>query len=64
MPTSTEEIDIAKLLCKETGDNTEIFERQWSKAVVRLDCKNWKGTIVPSSSPTAATTTRSHSGSS
>ena len=32
--------------CKETAPGTGIFEREWSKASVQLDCGAWKGTVT------------------
>ena len=34
-------------LCKETAADSEIFTREFSKATVQLDCKQWKGTVTP-----------------
>lgn len=33
-------------LCKETAPNSEIFERDWTKASVKMDCKSYTGTVI------------------
>lgn len=33
--------------CAETGNDTGVFERRWSKALVRWDCATGNGQIVP-----------------
>ena len=33
-------------LCKETGDNTGVFTREWSKATITMDCNTWTPTIA------------------
>ena len=32
-------------VCKETAKGSEVFVREWTKATVTLDCKNWLGNI-------------------
>eukprot|EP01043_Picozoa_sp_COSAG02_P084672 COSAG02_NODE_22463_length_752_cov_0.816233_1_plen_45_part_00 len=32
--------------CTETGEDTGIFRRTWSKATAEMDCNNYKGTIT------------------
>jgi hypothetical protein len=32
--------------CVETGSNTGIFTREWSKASVSMDCNKWEATIT------------------
>jgi hypothetical protein len=31
--------------CKETGANTGIFKREWTKATIEMDCNTWTPTI-------------------
>ena len=31
--------------CKETSPG--VFEREWTKANVKMDCNAWKGTVAP-----------------
>ena len=31
--------------CKETSPG--VFEREWTKASVKMDCNAWKGTVAP-----------------
>lgn len=38
-------------ICKETGDKTGIFTRDWSKATISMNCNTWTGTIKMKSSP-------------
>ena len=33
-------------LCKETAAGSEVFRREFSKATVQMDCKQWKGSIT------------------
>ena len=33
-------------LCSETAPNSCVFERQWSKATVQMDCNTYKGSIT------------------
>ena len=33
--------------CEETSSG--VFEREWSKATVKMDCNSWEGTITPKS---------------
>ena len=33
-------------LCKETGKNSGIFTRDWTKAIVQMDCNTWTPTIT------------------
>lgn len=33
-------------VCEETAEGSEVFVRQWSKANVTLDCKNWQGKVT------------------
>ena len=33
-------------LCKETGANTGVFTREWSKATITMDCNTWTPTIT------------------
>ena len=33
-------------LCKETSAGSEVFTREYSKATVQMDCKEWKGEIT------------------
>eukprot|EP01051_Picozoa_sp_SAG22_P014977 SAG22_NODE_1895_length_3366_cov_3.131007_3_plen_140_part_00 len=33
-------------VCKETGPNSGVFEREWSKASVKMDCNSWTPTIT------------------
>lgn len=33
-------------LCKETASGSEVFTREYSKAIVQMECKVWKGSIV------------------
>ena len=33
-------------ICKETGVNTGIFTRQWTKATIQMDCNTWTPTIT------------------
>ena len=32
--------------CEEVGEGSEVFERRWSKATVRLDCRAFAGSIT------------------
>merc|ERR1712032_928504 len=34
-------------LCSETSPGSGVFERNYTKAIIRMDCEVWKGTIVP-----------------
>jgi len=36
--------------CSETGANTGVFTRKWTKASVSLDCNSWEATIITSTS--------------
>ena len=33
-------------LCKETAPGSGVFERDWSKATVQVDCNKWQGKIT------------------
>ena len=33
-------------LCKETAAGSEVFRREFSRATVQMDCKQWKGSIT------------------
>ncbi len=33
-------------LCKETAPNSGVFEREWTKASVKMECATFKGTIT------------------
>ena len=33
-------------LCKETAANSGIFEREWTKAKISMDCTTWTPTIT------------------
>jgi len=33
-------------LCKETAANSGIFEREWTKANISMDCNSWTPTIT------------------
>jgi len=33
-------------VCKETAPNSGVFTREWSNAVVMMDCNSWKPTIT------------------
>lgn len=33
-------------VCKETGENSGIFTREWSNADVQMDCNKWDGSIT------------------
>ena len=33
-------------LCKETAENSSVFEREWTKAKVTMDCNTWTPTIT------------------
>ncbi len=33
-------------LCKETGANSGVFTREWTKATVQMDCNTWTPTIT------------------
>ena len=33
-------------LCKETAANSGIFEREWTKAKIAMDCNSWTPTIT------------------
>ena len=32
--------------CEEVGEGSEVFERRWSKATARLDCRAFAGSIT------------------
>lgn len=33
-------------LCKETATNSGVFEREWTKAKISMDCNTWTPTIT------------------
>jgi hypothetical protein len=33
-------------LCKETAPNSGVFEREWTKAKISMDCNTWTPTIT------------------
>ena len=33
-------------VCKETGTNTGVFTREWTKASIQMDCNSWTPTIT------------------
>ena len=33
-------------LCKETSAGSAIFERDWTKATVQVDCNKWQGKVT------------------
>merc|ERR1712146_257038 len=39
-------------LCTETATNSGVFQRQWTKAMITLDCNSWEADIVTSQLPT------------
>jgi hypothetical protein len=32
-------------LCAETAPGSKVFRREWTKATIEMDCKNWNSTI-------------------
>ena len=32
--------------CKETAANSGVFEREWAKASIKMDCNTWTPTIT------------------
>jgi hypothetical protein len=33
-------------MCNETAPNSGIFQREWSKATIEMDCNSWTPTIT------------------